>query len=139
MGLFDHSKTWRFSVRASSSDCLSAFVNAFSGGFHLAAAKWQVERSGNEATATYRGRAGIGKLASSLSSRAASEEEGAIGSGVSFTVEEDENERKTCAMWLSTSSKRLGFTSDARFFRPYMRAVERNLRNLDPTLSLAKD
>jgi hypothetical protein len=42
-------------------------------------------------------------------------------------------------MWLATRTTRLGFTSDARFFKPYMRAVEAQLRLVDPTLMVVKE
>jgi hypothetical protein len=138
LGILDHKKTWRYSLHAPSASCVEAFRRAFSGGFHIASARWDVSGSENKATAIYLSRAGVGKLVSILSSRAESEEESAVGSQVSFEAKQEPGGTTTCTLWLSSASKRIGFTSDARFFRPYMRAVERHLRALDPTLTVAK-
>lgn len=78
--------------------------------------------------AIYRGRAGLIKGVTMLSSTATSEEQAAIGSEVTFEVERAADGAATCAMWLSSGSSTLGFTNDGRFFRPYMRAVEGQLR-----------
>jgi hypothetical protein len=139
MGIFDHRKTWRFRVNGPPQDCVAAFTDAFSGGAHIMKAKWDISRSGNGAVATYRGRAGVMKALTVLSSRASDEEAGAIGSQVTFEVEDIADGAATCAMWLSSGSKSIGFTADGRFFRPYMRAVEDHLRQIDPALQVAKD
>lgn len=141
MSILDHRKTWRFQVKGSPQDCIAAFRAAFtepgSGGI-IAKAKWDVRQSGNGAAAIYGGRAGLIKGLTILSSTATAEEQGAIGSQVTFEIEEVANGQVTCAMWLSQNATRLGFTNDGRFFRPYMRAVEGRLRRVDPSLRVGK-
>jgi hypothetical protein len=139
MGLLDHRKTWRFRITASEEDCISAFTAAFSGGAHLMKAKWSLEAYDNGATATYQGRAGLMKGLTLLSSRASDEEARAIGSEVTFEVEDISGGRATCAMWLSSKTSTVGFTADGRFFRPYMQAVETHLRSIDPAVQVQKD
>jgi hypothetical protein len=73
-----------------------------------------------------------------LSKTASSEQDAAIGSEVSFEVEESNAEGSKCAMWLSSSGSKMGLTTDARFMKPYMRAVEEKLRALDPAVSVSK-
>jgi hypothetical protein len=140
MGLLDHRKTWQFRVHASSQDCISAFADAFApgGGRLLVKAKWEVSQSGDRAVATYGGRAGLIKGVTMLSSRATSEEDAAVGSEVTFEVENVTDGTATCAMWLSSRSSTIGFTADGRFFKPYMRAVEDHLRKRDPRLEVSK-
>jgi hypothetical protein len=138
MGLLDHRRTWRFRVAGSEDDCVMAFQNAFSSGAHLMKAKWAVEAYSDGATATYQGRAGLMKGLTLLSSRASDEEAGAIGSEVTFEVEDSTDGVSTCAMWLSSRSSTVGFTADGHFFRPYMRAVEDHLRQIDPSLQVQK-
>jgi hypothetical protein len=141
MRLMDHRKTWRFRLHGSSEQCVTAFERAFSkeSGGLLARAKWDVRPSGNGAVAEYQGRSGVIGVATMLSSTASAEQESAIGSEVAFEIEgitADGN--VTCAMWLSSGSTTIGFTSDGRFFRPYMRAVEDQLRRIDPAVQVAK-
>ncbi|MBV9450185.1 MAG: hypothetical protein JO345_30280 [Streptosporangiaceae bacterium] len=143
MGILDHRKTWRFQVSGSPQDCRTAFTKAFSrsggGGNLLIRAKWDVSQSDDGAAAIYRGRAGMGKGAAIMSKRSGSEEDAAINSKVSFKIERVADGVVTCAMWLSAAGNLLGvFTADARFFRPYMAAVERQLRQIDPQLSVTK-
>jgi hypothetical protein len=138
MGLLDHQKTWRYKVAAPPERCISGFVAAFSGkGGVLLKAKWAVQRTPNGATAVYQGRGGVVGFASALSEMARSEEAGAAGSEVRFEIEQQSAGQTVCAMWLASSSTRLGFTNDARFFKPYMRAVEDQLRLIDPKLHVA--
>jgi hypothetical protein len=141
MGILDHRKTWRFQLNGSPQQCAEAFRKAFtergSGGV-LAKAKWEVQQSGSQTVAIYRGRAGLIKGMTMLSSTATSEEQAAVGSQVTFQVERAAGGSSTCAMWLSAGSSTLGFTNDGRFFRPYMRAVEGQLRRVDPGLSVNK-
>jgi hypothetical protein len=72
-----------------------------------------------------------------LSELARSEEAGAVGSEVRFEIEQQSSGQTVRAMWLASGSTRLGFTNNARFFKPYMRAVEDQLRLIDPTLQVA--
>jgi len=141
MSILDHRKTWRFQLKGAPGDCVAAFNAAFtapgSGGV-IAKAKWEVRQSGNGAAAIYRGRAGLIKGLTILSATATSEEQGAIGSEVSFEIESAAGGQVTCAMWLSSGASTLGFTNDGRFFRPYMRAVEGRLRRVDPNLNVRK-
>jgi hypothetical protein len=141
MSILDHRKTWHFQVKGSPQDCIAAFRAAFtargSGGI-IAKAKWDVRQSGNGAVAIYGGRAGLIKGLTILSSMATAEEEGAIGSQVTFEIEGVADGQVKCAMWLSHVATRLGFTNDGRFFRPYMRAVEGQLRRVDPALRVGK-
>jgi hypothetical protein len=138
VGLRDHAKTWRFQLRAEPEACTQAFRAAFSKGPLLMKAKWALRTAGNGAVATYQGRSGLIKGITMLSARASSEEEGAIGSEVTFEIESSGPDGTVCAMWLSSSASKAGFTADARFMKPYMRAVEDQLRALDPSLSMAK-
>lgn len=141
MRLTDHRKTWRFRVHGSSDQCVAAFGQAFSkaSGGLLARAKWDVRPSGNGAVAVYRGRSGVIGVATMLSSTASAEQDNALGSEVTFEIEGTAADGTvTCAMWLSNGSTTIGFTSDARFFRPYMRAVEDQLRRIDPGVEVAK-
>lgn len=135
----DHRRTWRYRLRASPEQCVAKFQEAFTnGGGLLLRAKWSVLRSGNGATAVYKGRGGLAVIGTAFSQTAQSEEQGAIGSEVRFEIEDLSGERVVCAMWLAQRSTRLGFTSDARFFRPYLRAVEGRLRTLDAALEVEK-
>jgi hypothetical protein len=138
MGILDHNRSWRFTLTASPDDCLTAFGRAFTSGGHLLKAKWKINRSSRGAVATYEGRAGLAKFATAMSARGTNEEEGAVGSQVTFRVEQDAGTRTQCTMWLSSSGKQLGFTADARFIRPYMRAVETTLGALDGEMVVEK-
>jgi hypothetical protein len=139
-GLLDHRKTWRYRVAATSEDCVSGFITAFSGsGGLVLKAKWSVTRSPNGAVAVYEGRKGLAVLGTAFSETAQSEEQSAVGSEVRFEIEGTDNGRTICAMWLASRASRIGFTMDGRFFRPYMRAVEDELRRVDPSLQVMKD
>jgi hypothetical protein len=140
IGLLDHLKTWRYKVAASPDECVSGFVDAFSGrGGLFLKAKWSVNRTPKGASAVYEGRKGLVIVATALSETAQSEEAGAIGSEVRFEIEEQGDGFTICAMWLESRATRIGFTNDGRFIRPYMRAVETQLRQTDPSLQVVKD
>jgi hypothetical protein len=140
MGFLDHKGTWRYHVQAPPQQCVERFVAAFSsGGGVFARARWDIERSGKGAVAIYQGRKGLVMAMTMFSQTASAEQEGAIGSKVTFEIEEVTGDRTVCAMWLSSLSTRMGFTNDARFMRPYMRAVETRLRELDPSVQVARD
>jgi hypothetical protein len=71
------------------------------------------------------------------------EQDSAVGSTITFEIEESRGGKVVAAMRLSSSGRAgvaglLGFTSDARFIRPYMRAVEDRLRRIDPGLQVGK-
>jgi hypothetical protein len=139
-GLLDHRKTWRYRVAATPEECVSGFIAAFSGrGGLVIKAKWSVTRSPNGAVAVYEGRKGLAVVGTAFSGTAQSEEQSAVGSEVRFEIEGDDNGHTICAMWLASRASRIGFTMDGRFFRPYMRAVEDQLRRVDPSLQLVKD
>lgn len=140
MGILDHQRTWRYRVQAPPEQCVQQFARAFRrGGGLVARAHWEVRPLRSGAVAVYQGRKGLAAVASGFSRVQMAEEEGAIGSQVTFEVEAVRDGQTTCAMWLSEMGKRWGFTADARFIRPYMRSVERRLRELDPELQVAKD
>lgn len=138
--MLDHRKTWHYRVAATEEDCVRAFAEAFSGGGGvLLRAKWDVRTLPNGATAIYRGRKGIMGVATALSETASAEQQGADGSQVKFEIVGPDGNHTICAMWLASFGTRLGFTNDARFFRPYMRAVEDQLRRLDPSVQVLKE
>lgn len=138
--MLDHRKTWHYRVAASEAQCLRAFANAFSaGGGLLSRAKWDLRAGSDSAVATYQGRKGIIAAVTALSETASAEQEGAVGSEVKFEVVARDGDHVICAMWLASYGSRLGFTNDARFFRPYMRAVEDELRRLDPATQVVKE
>ena len=58
----------------------------------------------------------------------------AIGSEVKFEIEGSHGGRTVCVMRVESHGSTMGFTSDARFFRPYLRAVDTELRRIDPSL-----
>ncbi len=139
-GLLDHLATWRYRVSVSPEQCVNGFTDAFSGsGGLVAKAKWTIDHTSRGAVAVYEGRRGLAAAATAFSQTAQSEEEGAIGSEIRFELEEEGDGYIICAMWLESRTTRIGFTSDGRFFRPYMRAVETHLRQVDPTLQVVKD
>lgn len=143
MGLLDHRRMWRYRVKASPQQCTDAFGRAFSGRAGLANAKWDVRRSGRGAVAVYTGRKGLGALGGILSGTQALEQDTAVGSKVEFRIEESTHGQTTCCMGLTFSGRAgigglMGTTSDARFIRPYMQAVEKELRGLDSGLVMAK-
>ena len=139
MGILDHRRTWRYEVDATSSKCIDAFVRAFSGsGGLLAKTNWDVKQTGSGATAVYEGRKGLGALAGAMSKTSSHEHDTAVGSEVKFQIEESSGSRTVCAMWLGSSGRAgvggiMGATSDARFIRPYMQAVKKEMLALDPT------
>lgn len=144
MGVLDHRRTWRYVVRAAPNQCTNAFTTAFSGsGGLIAKADWRVRRTRSGAVAVYKGRKGLGAIGGVLSRTSAHEQDTAVGSTVTFEIEESRAGQTVCAMWLSYSGRAgvaglLGVTSDARFMRPYMRAVEGHLRQLDPNVKVGK-
>jgi hypothetical protein len=139
MGIMDHNKTWEFRVHAPPADCLSAFRRAFTGGGGLLAkAKWDISTTASGAKAMYRGRAGMVKAFTIFSDRAASEEDAAIGSMVTFEMAPQADGTVECKMWLSSAGSKMGFTADARFFKPYMRSVETELRSADPSVVVTR-
>lgn len=140
MGILDHRKTWRYTTTASPDQCVEGFLKAFSGGGGLLLrARWSLARSAKGAVASYEGRKGVAVLITALSQTSQGEEQGAKGSKVTFEIERADGDETVCAMWLSQNSTKLGLTSDGRFFRPYMRAVETKLRELDPSLRVTKE
>jgi len=138
MGRLDHRRTWHYEVAASPAQCIRAFAAAFTGKGGLGTkAHWSVRTAADSATATYEGRAGMAAIAGILSQTSAQEGDTAIGSQVSFKIEGSDGGRTHCSMWLASSGRSgiaglLGVTSDARFIRPYMQAVGRELLKLDP-------
>lgn len=142
MGVLDHRRQWRYEVAASPAQCVEAFSQAFTGrGGLVAKAKWDVRRTGGGAVAVYGGRKGLGALGGVLSQTAAQEQDTAIGSEVSFQTEVAADGRTVCSMWLSSSGRAgvgglLGATSDARFIRPYMQQVGKELRAVDPQIQV---
>ena len=143
MGLLDHRRQWNFELDAKSQQCIEAFERAFTGrASPFRGAKWDLSHDGGGAVAVYRGRSGLDALLVLLSSTASHEQETALGSEVKFVAEPStpEGSAKTqCSMWLSQSGRAgisgaLGATADARFIRPYMQSVGRELLGLDPTM-----
>jgi hypothetical protein len=139
-GLLDHLKTWHYKVAAPPDQCVKGFMSAFSGrGGLLLSAKWSVDLTPDGAVARYEGRKGLAGFAAEFSETMQAEQEGAIGSEVRFAIEEHGDGFTICALWLASRTTRLGFTSDARFFKPYMRTVEARLRLVDPSLMVVKE
>ena len=125
---------WRYDVGATPDQCAAAFVDAFTGrGGIIAKGNWSVSRSGRGAVATYRGRAGLGAVTAG-GGRQAKEMHSAIGTKVKFEVDPQVSGRTPCLMRLESGGSSFGFTSDARFFRPYLNRVDKNLRRLDALL-----
>jgi hypothetical protein len=126
---------WKYSVEASPQQCASAFITAFSGrGGLFAKADWSVSRAGTGAVAVYNGRRGLGALTGAGEGRQGAEMQSAIGSQVKFEIDGSRDGRTLCSMRVGSRGSTLGFTSDARFFRPYLRAVDSELRRLDPSV-----
>jgi hypothetical protein len=126
---------WKYGVGATPDQCAAAFVDAFTGrGGIIAKGNWSVSRSGRGAVAIYQGRAGLGAIAGGGNGRQAKEMHSATGTKVKFEVEPADSRRTRCLMRLESRGSTFGFTSDARFFRPYLRRVEKNLRCLDASL-----
>jgi hypothetical protein len=140
-GVFDHHRTWRYKLSATPDQCIGGFAAAFSGGGGLVLkARWSIERTPNGAVAYYGGRKGIVAAGSILSEKAQREEQIALGSQVRFEIEERGDGYTICAMWLAEHGQQAGFwTSDGRFFKPYMRAVENHLRQMDPSVEVVTD
>lgn len=126
---------WKYRVKASPEQCVTAFMTAFSGrGGLIAKANWSLSRSGRGAVAVYQGRAGIGAITGAGTGRQGAEMQSAIGSEVKFEIEGSHDGRTACAMRVGARGSTMGFTSDARFFRPYLRAADKELQRLDPSL-----
>jgi hypothetical protein len=139
-GMLDHRRTWHYRVAASEDQCVRAFVNAFSGGGGvLLRAKWDVREEPGGAAAVYKGRKGIIAAGTLFSQTASAEQEGALGSEIKFEILGQDGDHTICTMWLASRASRMGFTNDARFFRPYMRTVETELRRLDPSAQIIKE
>jgi hypothetical protein len=138
MGIRDHRRTWHYEVKASPAECIHAFAAAFNGkGGLVIKACWSVHSVADSAIATYEGRKGVAAVGTVLSKTAAQEADTAIGSQVSFEIDDSEGGRTRCSMWLASSGRSgiaglLGATSDARWIRPYMQAVAGELLKLDP-------
>jgi hypothetical protein len=128
---------WKYKIQASPDQCSRAFIEAFSGsGGLIVKANWSVSRSGSGAVAVYQGRAGIGAIGGLLNGRSAAEGDSAVGSEVHFEIEGAEEGRTSCVMRVGSRGSVMGFTADARFFRPYLRAVEVELTRLDPSIEM---
>lgn len=158
MGVMDHRKTWHFSVKATPEQCLQAFNQAMtSPGFKLLMAKWELQRGSvsveknskrppwSAYIATYKGRGGVVGVTTALmggqiGERTRDEVQQAIDyTQIIFAVNPDSTKNKTeCSMWLSKFSTNFGFTTDARFFRSSMHDVEKQLRVLDPAMTVGK-
>lgn len=142
MGILDHRRTWCYEIRASPTRCIDAFVRAFSGtGGLVVKAHWDVNRTSKGAVAVYKGRKGLGALGG-LTRTGALEQDSALGSEVQFEIDESSDERTVCSMWLGLSGRAgiagmLGVTSDARFIRPYMQGVRKEMLALDPSTRIA--
>jgi len=82
----------------------------------------------------------MGMITALMGGRARAEEQQAVGSQITFTVDSDSsNGRMECSMWLSKYGTHFGiFTPDARFLRSSMNDVEKQLRALDPALVVDK-
>ncbi|RKQ93812.1 hypothetical protein C8N24_3686 [Solirubrobacter pauli] len=145
MGFLDHRRTWRYDVAASREACIEAFVRAFSGrGGLVAKASWEVRTTDRGALAIYLGRKGLGAAAGMLTDAGAREQDSAIGSEVALQIEKTGSDRTLCSVRLASSGRiglpgLLGVTSDARFIRPYMRAVQDELRALDSSVIISHD
>jgi hypothetical protein len=143
MGLLDHRRTWQYDVDAPPTECVNAFERAFSARVSLLVkAHWGVRRTDTGAVAVYKGRGGLGAASTILSKTSALEHDTALGSEVTFDTERRADARTVCTMWLSSSGRAgvaglLGVTSDARFIRPYMQAVAREMRTLDPAMTVS--
>lgn len=136
---FDHKRTWRFRVAATPKECLEAFERGFSKQVVVLRARWEITRSGNELRAIYQGRGGLMRVVTGMSKVATAEQSGAQGSEVKFVVDGTDDGHTVCSMWLAEWASRIGFTNDARFIRPYLRAVETELRTIDTTVGVLKE
>jgi hypothetical protein len=151
LSIFDHKKTWHFTVRATEQDCFRAFdaVMKKGPGLRLRAVRWEVRHGAATddtgvtrpaRVATYQKRAGIAAfLTAVFGERAQTAERIAIGSKVQFAAMGEEQPGVThCAMHLATYGTALGITGDAGYIRAYFRAVTKELRALDTTTQVAK-
>lgn len=151
MGLLDHRRQWQFSLNATDKQCFEAFTHAMTKtGAKFFAAKWGVEQDTASINseeqpwparvATYQGRAGVNKVLSSVGKD--DMEQAMIGSQIIFAVNPKASGGKTeCTMWLShykTLYFGLGGIAGADCFRSYMHDVEKQLRALDPALTVSK-
>jgi len=142
MGLLDHRRTWHYEVSAAPADCIRAFATAFnSRGGLRAKAKWSIRTGSDSATATYEGRQGLAAAAAVLSKTVTQETDTAIGSQVTFRINEVNGSRTRCSMALTAEGRSgiaglLGHTSDAGVIRPYMQAVANEIRKLDPAAQI---
>ena len=146
MGVLDHKRTFQYESRATPEECVNAFTEAFSarGGMSLVkGAKWAVQRTATGAVARYEGRSGLIGAASMMSRTASHEADTAIGSEMTFEVTGTDGGTTSCSMWLSQEGRAgiggmFGSTADGRFMRPYMRAVGKKLREVDPEVVISK-
>jgi hypothetical protein len=138
-GILDHRKTFYYKVAGTSEACIAAFQMAFeSGGGLLLRAGWTLQRSPGGAVANYEGRKGLGAIGAALSQSAASEQAGAVDSKVQFQIDGEDEQYTYCSMWLAEHGSRIGFVSDGRFIKPYMRSVETELVKLDSEVEIIK-
>lgn len=143
MGIRDHKKTWRFEVNAPPAECVGAFARAFAPrNFLLNGGSWNVSTNGGRASATYRGRRGPGAIAAAFSKQQAAESDAAAGSQVTFETQSSGGST-VCVMELGSSGSQglgvvFGATADARFMRPHMQAVQKELRQVDPAVVVSK-
>lgn len=139
MGVMDHKRTWRFSVDARPNDCVNAFTTAFSkkASFTIDA-HWSVSRTGSGAVATYEGRKGFTELGKMFRQNEISEAIG-LGSQISFDTATGGDGRTECVMELTKWGTRfLFFTQEVGMLRAYMRAVRKQLADLDSSLLVQK-
>lgn len=143
--MWDHSKIWRFAVKAKDEECDKAFRAAFhskQGRIHRRAhweVYWREDDQGARLIAENLGRAGLGLLAT-LNARQNEIAQVSKGSTVAFQIWETDSSGVTeCSMWLedfATLYKGGIGTADAALILNYMRGVEDNLRALDPELEM---
>ncbi len=63
-----------------------------------------------------------------------------MGSQIIFAVDPQSPVGRTeCSMWLKRFGTQLVFIADAGYIRGYMYDVEKQLRTLDPALTVGKD
>lgn len=142
MGILDHRKQWEFTLNAPPQRCVQSFMAVFNGtrggGPLIARAKWTLRQTPKGAVAVYRGRGGVMGFLTLLTERGSNEQASAVGSEIAFETRAGDNNTTVCRMWLSLSGSSMGFTSDARFLRPYMRRVEDSLRQVDPHIAVRR-
>lgn len=139
MGLLDHRRTWRFELSGTPEQCRGAFTKALEGGSLWTRARWKLASDGSDTIGIYQGRGGIAGVLAGLSDTSRNEERTALGSELRFTIEASSGGRTTCAMWMGARGSKFGLTTDARFIRPYFRAVDAQLRSIDPSMATSKD